>query len=166
MLTPVRLMGKRALVSKTIGIAGSSSDTYFSINDANGRNAGFRFTMTEPGILRRIRWWDAGTASGVNLRSLLYADDDGSPGTLLASSDYQLVYPSKWPDPWEYVMSEYEMTSGSYWVIWAAQSSGMGTTVVRGIVDQAGFGSGRNNDIASIVNNLGSDWCCEIIYDG
>lgn len=167
MLMPSLILAKKELVTKTIGIPGSSATTYLNINDANGRHAGFRFTMAEAGILKKIRWWDAGTSSGTYLRAMLYSDNAGSPGTLLSSSSFQLVYPSKWPDPWEFLMADYEMEDATpYWSVFETQSSGMGTTTLRALDNQAGYGSGRNNTITAITDNLGYEWCSQIEYLG
>jgi hypothetical protein len=83
-------------------------------------------TLTEPGVLTAIRtyFWVVGTPPGPNMRvrGLIYADDNGAPGALLAvTPEVTNFVAASWRDfP---LSTPIALTPGTYWIgIWGDTS--------------------------------------------
>lgn len=127
-------------------------------------SAGLQFTAPATSTIATVRLSVAAVTASGGLTARLYTNNSGSPGTQIGSDSGTVAVSSTGNVTLTFSSSPAMTSATVYWLVLVA-SGGLNINLDT-VADTAGYGSGRNATITSIVDNLGSgrEWKVEINY--
>lgn len=137
-----------------------------ALGDANTyANGGFQFVATRTGTISTVSFDVTAVGTSYNSHVEIWSDSGGSPSSQIGSDSDTIALSSTGTKT--YTLTDVSITKGStYWAV-LVDSSGGGTGDVsfqKVNEHTPPYGSGRNDTITSITDNLTGHWKCEIVY--